>query len=65
MKITNAKVKLHASLCNNKQRWNKDKCRCEWKELIHRGICNTGFLWKTSDCDCECDNKFDVGEYSD
>ena len=23
--------------CNNKQRWNKDKCRCECKELIEKG----------------------------
>ena len=22
------------SICNNKQRWNDDKCRCECKELI-------------------------------
>ena len=21
--------RLDASVCNNKQRWNKDKCRCE------------------------------------
>ena len=23
--------KFGANICNNKQRWNKDKCRCEWK----------------------------------
>ena len=27
------KCKLDASVCNNKQRWNDDKCRCECKEL--------------------------------
>ena len=26
--------RLEASVCNNKQRWKKDKCRCECKELI-------------------------------
>ena len=23
--------RLHASICNHKQRWNDDKCRCECK----------------------------------
>ena len=26
--------RLNKIICNNKQRWNKDKCRCECKELI-------------------------------
>ena len=30
------KCRLAASVCNNKQRWNKDKCRCEFKELIDK-----------------------------
>ena len=28
--------KFWANACNNKQRWNKDKCRCECKELIDK-----------------------------
>ena len=32
--------RLCASVCNNRQRWNKDKCRCECKELIDKGICD-------------------------
>ena len=28
--------RLDASVCNNKQRWNDDKCRCECKELIDK-----------------------------
>ena len=31
------KCRLNASVCNNKQRWNDDKCRCECKELINTG----------------------------
>ena len=38
------KCRLDASLCNSKQRWNKDKCRCECKELIEKGICDQGTL---------------------
>ena len=30
--------RLDAIICNNKQRWNKNKCRCEYKELIDKGI---------------------------
>ena len=25
---------IDASVCNNKQRWNKDKCTCEWREEL-------------------------------
>ena len=28
--------RLDASVCNNKQRWNDDKCRCECKVLIDK-----------------------------
>ena len=30
------KCRLYASVCNNKQRWNNNKCRCECKELIDK-----------------------------
>ena len=28
--------RLDAIVCNNKQRWSKDKCRCECKELVDK-----------------------------
>ena len=31
--------RLDSIVCNNKQRWNNDKCRCEYKELIDKGVC--------------------------
>ena len=37
------KCRLDASVCNNKQRWNEDKCRCECKELIDKDSCDKGF----------------------
>ena len=55
------KCRLDASACNNKQRWNNDKCRSEWKELTNKGICDEGFIWNPSNC--ECDKSYDVGEY--
>ena len=57
------KCRLDASVCNNKQRWNDDKCRCQCKELIDKGVCDKGFTWNPSNCECECDKSCDVGEY--
>ena len=51
--------------CNNKQRWNDDKCRCECKEVIGKSVCDKVFIWNPSNCDCECDKACDVGEYLD
>ena len=59
------KCRLDASVCNNKQRWNNDKCRCECKELIDKGVCSKGSFWNPSNCECECDKSCDVGEYLD
>ena len=57
------KCRLDAIVCNNKQRWNKNKCRCECKELIDKGVFDKGFIWNPSNCECECDNSCDVAEY--
>ena len=52
-------------ICNNKQRWNKDKCRGECKELIDKRVCKKGFIWNPGNCECECDKTCDIGEYLD
>ena len=44
---------MHETVCNNRQRWNEDKCRCKCKELIDKEICDKGFIWSPSNCDCE------------
>ena len=59
------KWRLDASVCNNKQRWKEDKCRCEGKELIDKGICDKGFIWNPRNCECEFDKSRDVGECLD
>ena len=64
-KTCKCKCRLDASVCNNKQRWNDDKCRCECKELIDKGVCDKGYAWNPSNCECECDKSCDVGEYLD
>ena len=57
------KYRLDASVCNNKQRWNNDKCQCECKELIDKGVCDKGYIWNPSNYECEYDKSCDVGEY--
>ena len=52
--------RLDASVCNNKRRRNKGKCRCECKELIDKGMCDKGFIWNPSNCECECDKSCDI-----
>ena len=59
------KCRSDASICNNKQCWNSDKCRCECKELNDIGICDKGFIGNSSNCKRECDKSCDVGEYLD
>ena len=57
--------KFGENVCNNKQRWNKKKCRYECKELIDKGICDKGFICNPSNCECECDKACDTGKYLD
>ena len=52
-----------AIICNNKQQWNKNKCRCECKELIDKETCDKRFIWNPSNCECECNKTYDIGEY--
>ena len=59
------KCRLDASVCNNKQRWNDDKCRCECKELIDKGVCDKGFIWNPSDCEYGCYKSCSSSEYLD
>ena len=57
---------LDASVCNNKQRYNEDKCRCECRgELSDTKRCDKGFIWNPSNCNYECDKSCDIGEYLD
>ena len=61
--IFQCKCRLDVSVCNNKQRWNKNKCMCECKELIDKGVCDKGFILNPSNWESECDKSCDIGEY--
>ena len=57
--------RLDAIAFNNKQRWNKNKCRCELKELIDKSVCDKGFIWNPSNCECKCDKSCNISVYLD
>ena len=42
---------------------NKDKRRCECKELIDTGVCDEGYVWNPSNCECECDKSCNISQY--
>ena len=62
-KTCKCKCRLDTSLCDNRQRWNSDKCRCECKKLINKGVCDEGYAWNPSNCQCECNKSCEYGEY--
>ena len=46
--------RLDPNICNNKQEWNKDKCRCEC--LVDKK-CDNKFAWNPGNCKCEYKKK--------
>ena len=56
--------RLSVAVCNSKQLWNGDKCRCECREdLVDKMVCDKAFSWNRSNCECECDKSCGIGEY--
>ena len=55
-----------SAVCNNKQEWNENKCKCECKEdLIDKLVCDKGYTWNFSTCTCDCDKYCEIGQYLD
>ena len=57
--------RLDGIICNSKQQWNENKCRCECKELIDKSVCDKRYIWNPSNCECEFYKNGDIGEYLD
>ena len=58
--------RLSVAVCNSKQIWNDEKCRCECREdLVDKIVCDKGFTWNPSNWECECDKSCKIGEYLD
>ena len=41
---------LDEKVCNNLQKWNKNKCRCECLKIKK---CDIGYFWNVNNCRCE------------
>ena len=55
---------LNSSVCNNKQIWNSDTCRCDCNEDFAGIInCAKGYTWNPSTCECQCDMWCKPGQY--
>ena len=58
--------KLNSSVCNNKQIWNYDTCRCDCNEdFTDIKSCAKGYMWNPSTCECQCDKWCKPGQYLD
>ena len=58
--------RLNSSVCNNKQIWNSDTCRCDCNEDFAGIIsCDKGYTWNSSTCECQCDMWCKPGQYLD
>ena len=45
---------MHVRVCNSKQKWNRDECWCEYRELYDWSSCKDDYLWNPRTCDYEC-----------
>ena len=41
---------LHSTVCDDKQKWNNNKCRCECSKIEN---CEDGYFWNVINCKCE------------
>ena len=58
--------KLNSSVCNNKQTWNDDTCRCDCNEDFAGIInCTKGYTRNPSTCERQCDTWCKPGQYLD
>ena len=57
---------FNSLVCNNKQIWNDDTCRCDCNEDFAGIInCNKGYMWNPSTCESQCDTWCKQGQYFD
>ena len=64
--ISKCVCRLNSSVCNSKQIWNSDTCKCDCNEdFAGTVICNKRYMWNPSTCACECDMWCKPGQYLD
>ena len=54
----------NSSVCNNKQIWNGDTCKCDCNEDFAGLInCTKAYTWNPSTFECQCDTWCKPGQY--
>ena len=59
------KCRLNESLCNSKQKWNHNECRCECKKLGGSVSCKNDYMWNITTCGCKCNEAYKYDKYLD
>ena len=58
--------KLNSTVCNSKQIWNSNTCRCDCNEDFAGIIsCDKGYMWNPSTCECQCGKWCKAWQYLD
>ena len=58
--------RLNSSICNSKQIWNSDTCKCDCNEDFARIMTsNKGYMWNPSTYACECEMWCKPDQYLD
>ena len=58
--------RLNSSVCNCKQIWNSDTCRCDCNKDFGGIIsCDKRYTWNPSTCECQCDMWCKSDQYLD
>ena len=58
--------RLNSSVCNSKQIWNSDTCKCDCNEdFVFIMSCDKGYTWNPSTCECQCDMWCKPSQYLD
>ena len=58
--------RLNSPVCNSKQIWNNDTCRCDCNEdFVGIISCDKKYTWNPSTCECQCDTWCKPGQYLD
>ena len=58
--------RLNSPVCNSKQIWNSDTCKCDCNEDFAGIInCTKGYKWNPSTCEYQCDMWCKAGQYLD
>ena len=47
------KCKISSRKCNSNQKWNNDKCRCEFKNPKEHHLWEKDYIWNPVTCSCK------------